>query len=512
MTHIYTNKGSVQIPERSHRDAPIYGAALIAERRHLKFLGGDATALLAPTGPNKSAQAISGQDVEQKPLPPIPRQKPPALNTGLARKSSPKSSPSSPIANALKSVRRVATFGFSSKHGGNKRDPPVSPASPVSPVYVDRGMQTDLTPKRVLPLEETGQKISKAPSNLERSPAKKSKPRPPRLTSFGSFLKTTPSESSFSREDDNQSSVTSTPSLSQRETRSDTSTLKPPSLTLVGPNCAQDMPNANKSLNTIGTYESRYSVSEESRPTSFRRAVSDSRLNLTPRGSVANLYPEMQSESAPDIRKPGRHSSSSDESLRYKIGHRNFVPGYSLAVKNKRSTTSSSLNSTPSPLRKEVKANGNSSPSPPKEPLRSPVFFHRQINDYFEYPGQLGESKDDVPEHLRGSLLCPLYPKCLGGPKTYCPFHGRISVPSTDSEGSSGGERMFRRLSDESSRRLGQGQALEIAEPDDDADSPECPANGEDWGTRADCVWYGRKGVVRGEDSEDSIPRPGVAW
>lgn len=532
MGYIYTNQGPVKVPERIYARPANTNPAVIAARRQLKTMGGDATARMVNVDVISSEHSISEYGLGVKALVPPPLQIPHDSNHTRTQRSLSKSRSSSPVTNMFKGVRRMATFGLGSKNGRRKT------SSPTTTMLVSRGVQTDPWLSSKPTGSECNIGLSKPFEKAASTQSIKRKTRPNKLESFNSFIRSNSPQASVSEVETDQPSIESLRLDANQMTRSE-STLRPPSLSLVGPNFAKDIAAANKSTNTVGTYGSHYSQSTDEKRTSFRRAISDTNIRRTPHTDVAQLAPELQEEPHPEAdrqserlkssddiltplpemqkepqlesRRQSNRSTSSEEIFKRRGARKPFVPGFSLAIRDRRSATSSSYNSEPSPLRREMRADENSTPSTPSPP--PPPIFHREVGDYFNYPKASEEKILDVPDHLRGSILCPLHPKCRGGQKVFCPIHGELSGGSKSSESSNRSDGLSKLPHDEAARRLLERMRQpEMADPDHAADSPLCPANDRALGTRATCAFHGGRPVVRGEDSEDSIPRVGINW
>lgn len=294
--------------------------------------------------------------------------------------------------------------------------------------------------------------------------------------------------------------------------------------------------NMAASMDTLGTYESRYSprpsISQPAtpRPPLIRNVRttyggSGSLHSRDSRELSANQRPTKEPDASTALMEKPSAPQSLPRSM--PIPFQKLYPPRksSHPQRRKSSNRSESPNGNlPSPLRQELEF--------VEEAQSSEVGFVRQPQNYFRVRMYEDDpygtvsvppiAPADVPEHLSGSPLCPMHPKHKSGGLGTCPFHGRRpSEPDT--------------IDGEAEYDLHSTKAEEDAMGDDDAfwgdiggvmkrksvaketfkleavkhqeGSVLCPAHPRYGGVgKGVCVYHGRAKAIRLE-SDDSIPR-----
>lgn len=479
----------------------------IVERRQLKAYAEESQTRGGSMPQRYNSNRI---DRSKKPLPPLPSiAENPARspNETFERRFSSRGLSSPSLGQLLKGVKRVASFGKSVK--SKKQREQQSHHSPT-----EKGTQTDPVVLDVIESTEV-----KARNSLPRGPQQTISTKIPKVK--GAEKNKVMSLQSILQKGPPQDSVTCgsapTPGRSTAPTASDfggkTRTIN---LSLVGPFSGKDRSIAARSVNTLGTYESRYSEIDSPRKAQVVKPGtmndlepdSDSESNFTPRLSL--LETPMEREDPPSwealYSDQNRSSETSDDGPKRRVHYAALTPGNAEIMKTRSQLRGSSsfnslqVSSNPSPLRQEIRSQDL---SPPAMPMRSPDADHGR-QGYFDYPGTLAaESPSHVPDHLPASILCPLHPKHPGGQEMFCLFHTKTSPTGGNQDD---GE------VDESDRSYHQGS---LRTQDDDQESvpdwtldhtandPLCPAKSKTMGARAFCAVHGRR-IMHDEDSEDS--------
>ena len=479
----------------------------IVERRQLKAYAEESQTHQISTPQRYGSKRIGRS---QKPLPPLPSiaENPTrSPNEPFERRLPSRGLSSTSIGNLLKGVKRVASFGKSVKFKKPREE-----QSHHSPT--ERGTQTD-----PVVLDIVGSTEVERGNSLHSGPQQKvSTKRPKReradrnnMMSLQSILQKGPTEDSVTgglAQPSNRSTVPTASDFSGKT--------RAINLSLVGPFPGKDRSMAARSVNTLGTYESRYSEIDSPRKAKAvkQRTINDpdpdpdSELHVTPKVSHREIPMEQEKPTSWEAwySEHNRSSDSSDDDPKRRVHYAALTPGGAEIVKahtqrrGSSSFNSSQASSFRSPLRQEIRFYEM---SPPASPMRS-LGGNHPWQDYFDYPGTpAAESPSKVPDHLPASMLCPLHPKHPGGQEMFCPFHTKDSHTGANQDDGEVDEDNPSR--DSSSLRMQEDDRESVPDwaPDHRASDPLCPANSKILGARAFCAIHGRR-IIHKEDSEDS--------
>ena len=456
---------------------------------------------------------------EDKPLPALPDEWTTTDKEDTNGKALVKTSSSNSKDTLLRGIKKVATLGCSTGSGWKKYKPP------NGVVYVNKGTQTDFEGTHHSHIRSRAVDETRL-STRERRERVIS--RPSFSKSMNSFLGTP--LSTQEKEASEKSSITTrhlprtaemppTPfphSLSYRATN----------LSLVGPNYMREIPVAELSAQSLGTYESRYSdrftqaskVSD--RPSISRRAESDSKLSIAP--FAGNNAGPNRSPSRPQT---SRASSTKESHVSLEGSLQRGSPSLRMTswygprkIRRKRTSNNGSGEES-SPLRQEIRRTPDEQPSPMKNKESrgpgTPAVYMKPSEGYFPDYEQMRQTLKDVPDHLNGSPLCPLHPKYHAGPQMYCPLHGQPSwgTQSSDESIDQDNESNEHKEPDISEdMRSRKGLDTKLGRYEHPRESPSCPANHKALGARAICAIHGRGNFLKSADSEDSVMATGIGW
>ncbi|KAI9670946.1 MAG: hypothetical protein M1831_005031 [Alyxoria varia] len=448
-----------------------------------------------------------------KPLPPLPTSEDFTPKIELARdNSATKSSTSGSSSESfLSRIKRVMS---SRRNQSRSRRQKRQSTQVQKPEMVDKGTQTETPPRPTCrPRDDRRSARTEGSQGTQRKiDLPKSSNRPAYLSSRPSFAQSSQHHGSGESSGGDSGQSAGGPgkdsNSSNSSSKMDTGAGEYP---MVGPNLATSLVHFNQSkVASLGTYESRYSDRTLPASTSnaigrretMRRANSDTSLVLpaSPSSSVLNANNAMFKEAGRERHVKGmKHQGYSEESPKGRSGGRH------------RLRNDLSVDSNPSPLRREVRSSPTPSPDGiflgGKKPTAMastpfPKIHRAPVEGYFELPEP--ERMDAVPDHMHGSPLCPLNPKYYKGQQFQCPLHGRISWPTDASSDSNSVERYSehkRNISDDLSET--HFDASGFFGPDHARGSPLCPAFNKSPGPGNRCLWHGKKMVVRSQIEDD---------
>lgn len=525
-------------------------------------------------GPSPAAFDLPRRQPDiHKPLPLTPSSKYDEVgSSSKAPVSLAKPASASPRFRFLRSVRRIAMFGNKTKSSDQKsvsanRKPQKekqrrrrSRSPPQKIIYAEKGTQTSFENLPATSMSAHGPPISishrmpKSSSSDEDRSAAPLTPihetaqqdirthARPTYRSLRSFLDTTsqsnPGTPSVHSVDNSKAFLTPNerPAAGLTPGQKLDLDLSRPSFAKKNPHNA--VGRGSQSHDTTGTYDSYYS--EPGSHTA--NSISSSGIAVTAHGiterPIINLSRGAASDSTlPDIRTAQsghRREQSSDESISSIVSTptaKTPKPPRSAPTRPMRgshlSRTGSSMRL--SPLRQmELPAPGGDSklgqtsghassniietPQIRMEDLDkpSPVIFRRPIAGYFEIPPV---NVHEVPDHLQGSIMCPLNSKHRGGQEDFCSIHGHLDMsndqrrPSKVSDGSAGSQATISssvNSSNDTLLRLDPYRAV-LAPPHSPLGSPRTPGIARyDLGhstAKAARVLMGSEGVPGGGDA-----------
>lgn len=508
---MYKRANSVRIPTKSDTFSDTWGGSTRYKSGTIKRLRAEAPDLPAAAIPiTRNSTRIIDLD---KPLPALPTEDPAVAGARAAvRNINEEQSPQPRSHSSVKQSsgvwkRRLAIFRRSSTKGVNKPLPPapvteltvvpslsqaIENAPPRKPTYVDAGTQTSSRLLPMRPADPAPPAAARRPSGtISRRPTfsrKASQMSPlaeetPTSSPKGFWIKVAPSD------------YFSLPFRSDRAMSSD----KPRSR--AGNSERRSSEESTKSGSSIATYESRYSAPEQREPTS-----SMGRPSLARAANTDSVIEVSSSSSSGTITRPGLTAlppkrPSTMEPLH---GGRPMpipftrLPSFSANRYRRGDSSRGSI----SPLRHSLKL-----PDSPPESLSndarppSPGSFRQPVVTPTEPEGQVFAF---IPDHLKGSPLCPRHPKHNSGGTGFCPMHGRNrSAESDASSEMDRGRKSSRQLSEKTSTDGSIDEAfrsITFSLPKHDANSRDCPANA---GKQGICPYHGRSIVYGAGQSRD---------
>ena len=296
---------------------------------------------------------------------------------------------------------------------------------------------------------------------------------------------------------------------------------------------------AESSLNSIGTYESRYSSREPRRMAVVRNAASEPALLVTPprRGRSVNRAADNMNPFT-NITEAGKSPFSDPKGNKAKPAFQRFIAYQdvpkafpSRAGRPDRSTSSSTV----SPLRQELTL--------PREVDQASVetlvggridapqtslanISLRRSSNWFNVPLQIPfhdlDGESNIPVHLPGSTLCPMSAKYRSGGTRICPMHGPhlhrdLESPRTETSPWVNHRAKqpplvtvltMQTTSDHNAVESDAFWAFKLRAPEHDLGSPMCPANANNGGKEL-CVYHGRGRAVK---NGDEMPKRPIHW
>lgn len=257
---------------------------------------------------------------------------------------------------------------------------------------------------------------------------------------------------------------------------------------------------SSKSGDSIGTYESRYSESESDNeahgtPKACRSAISESSLrsDMSSEAYRTHSAPSHMSRSLTAERINGRPKPIALARLSSFSANR--------GRRNISGRESQSRGSSVSPLRHSIQMPDTaafSAPAPPTPEIYQQLVLEPEPQSEYDY---------FIPDHLKGSPLCPRSPKHASGGVGFCPMHGGSDSGSSASGTIVGDSRP--KLS-ELKKNYTDGSVDDIPSKGKfrtlrhDAESRDCPANS---GSTGLCVFHRRFRLRSKNFSEESVNR-----